>query len=59
MASGIAKEFGLGGASLKGKTWGIPNVVFIPFAEKIMAKFGDKAIKKETQDSSDDPFGQS
>lgn len=58
MASGIVKQFGLGDAPLKGKTFGIPNVVFIPFAKKLMAKLEDKTISKESQDSSkSDSFG--
>lgn len=59
MASGIAKQFGVDGSALKGKTFGIPNVVFIPFAQKLMAKLEDKAIKKESQDDSVSPLGES
>jgi len=56
-ASGIAKGIGIGGLKRGGKTFGIPNQFLEPILEKIIGKIGDKAISKETQDTSSDSFG--
>ena len=55
-SQGITKGIGLGDSPLKGKTFGISNAVLFEILNRFKVGTGEKAINKEPQSSSSDPF---
>ena len=56
-SQGISKGIGLGDSPLKGKTFGIPNVVLMRILDQYMPKKTKEAISKEPQSDSSESFG--
>ena len=56
-SQGISKGIGLGGSALKGKTFGVPNVIIARILDQYMPKKTGEAISKEQQGTPSDSFG--